>query len=1253
MSNKMDILSQIIAQNTRFLNEISEQRLPGPRTVPLDVIQEPQQLVFLPQSGNPKKDFKQKPISVEEYDEIQRSQQKPPQRKRFPKIVRKVNRDETDLMEQIRMSDYKILPVTPDEYVRQPPSKRQKQKQVEADQQKFSTKTSTQESLLENVKQNTKNDHKLKRVNSIRIVQINVQGALNDKKLPYINNLMTLHNPELLMINEFGIDKDHAVFPKIKSYHCVSFELKSTFSGVAIYAQTAIVDKVSLISTKHDMRMAQICGIQIKNMKLYNVYRSPNMPAAEEVKFVDWIQALDDSNVLIIGDLNLKVSWDDFSSEIPGHKMIANQFLESGFCQYQYGITYMSSGNTLDVTLSNNFETVMSCFTDPIFYSPAIDHVPTITDIILDVDIVEEKEIKLWKKRDKDRYREIVTEELSELMEYLDSKDELDLDEMDSRLADILLNAEDATIPKVTIKPRKIKQGGTNAMSEKTKRLYDIARSHRKAGRFVKANKMLAVVKDSLEKDRKNWQLFHINKLSKDRNHLWKIIKESTVSVGSSGPLQRPDGTLTFCGKEKVKLLSDRYESVLTPKTYPKCNPEEPSGCKPEFTFSRVEFSTKDIEMALKHCNNSNAKDSRGLSMPLFREILDVLSDYLATMFNLSLEEGRLAAIWLLAMVIPIPKGGDLTIPKQWRPVILEQSPLRILEAAFNWKLVNHLEFIGFFHKRQDGFRRGHSTIHNLLEFWNFVVDLMKRKGRCDVIYADTSAAFDRLSHGILLDKLYYDCGVYGQPWFWLRGWTTKRKQFVHWNSESSHQVEVTSSCMQGSCLGTTMWIIYFNEVAECLERWITELEITDCDFFIYADDLKICFYPSPENIWKINILLQRLQKKMDDLHLKFNALKCHVLTLGSIRNLRYDIMMKDEDGILKVLQRTTVERDLGLQVDSDGTFSTHIKKCIGVAKATAKIMNRIFRVADFITKVQIYESHIFSRLAYASEIYGNLDRKTLDEMNKIWIDHFKFCYVPANRYPPLLPEQAIKEKDLLMMFKIYNDKTPLKKEDYFKDSKSEPKTRSQAQKKLVVEKPNRWDSTTLVIRNRDVWNDIPIEIRECNDLERFQAYIRTEILEDTKRFPCQMFRIELMKGDLRRRSKENEKKTRDAIYYSNINKQLGIPSATRPDDFVLHEDFRDDFLKPDLCFKRMSKRASKKLDELTKVAPWMTLCLCDNPMCVQEVKDFEQEQKKELRDFPRVILKDDHIIRQMNNKQLILPLDEDGNEILNNLFYD
>ena len=96
------------------------------------------------------------------------------------------------------------------------------------------------------------------------------------------------------------------------------------------------------------------------------------------------------------------------------------------------------------------------------------------------------------------------------------------------------------------------------------------------------------------------------------------------------------------------------------------------------------------------------------------------------------------------------------------------------------------------------------------------------------------------------------------------------------------------------------------------------------------------------------------------------------------------------------------------------------------------------------------------------------------------------------------------------MLYNIYNEKTPLSKENYFGDAKSEPKTRSQAQRKIIVEKPNRWDSTTLVIRNRVIWNDIPIEIRESEDLKTFQAYIRSNIIEDQNRFPCQELRVQL-----------------------------------------------------------------------------------------------------------------------------------------------
>ena len=98
--------------------------------------------------------------------------------------------------------------------------------------------------------------------------------------------------------------------------------------------------------------------------------------------------------------------------------------------------------------------------------------------------------------------------------------------------------------------------------------------------------------------------------------------------------------------------------------------------------FSDIEFSSGDIYWALKHCNNSTAKDSRGqgLSMPLFREVARIVAPYLAKMFNLSVEECKLALAWLLAMIIPIPKGMDLTIPKQWHPVVLEQTTVSIFK---------------------------------------------------------------------------------------------------------------------------------------------------------------------------------------------------------------------------------------------------------------------------------------------------------------------------------------------------------------------------------------------------------------------------------------------------------------------------------------------------------------------------------------------------------------------------------------------
>ena len=1079
--------------------------------------------------------------------------------------------------------------------------------------------------LLEHIKMLSSNEPHVQNLQSLTIMQMNVR-TLTSEKLPYLKDLLNLHHPEILLLNEIGVNKNTPVFPIIDCYQCVTYDIKAAFSGVAIYVQRAVVPLVRLVTTANKLAMAQIAGIIVSGITIYTVYRSPSMKEHEEELFCDWILSLNKDNTLVIGDLNLHVRWDDYSSKTLGHRRIAEAFLEGGYCQYQYEPTF-DSGRTLDVTLCNSLGIVTSCTTDPYFDAPGkiYDHYPTLTTISVELDVEVKKTIFLRKKRNKDVFYKSVEKGMKTLnAKHLEPGSETSIDEMDSDLANLLLKAEEEATPKMDIDPRKLKFGAQDTMSQKTQEIANYAREMRKKGYYKRAQQVSKQLHKSLQRDRAKWMQARVNKLKKDRNEVWNMVDKAMASTSTNGALQREDGTLTSDPVEKNNILAERYSSVLTPKTYPKCNPNSTVGCDTKEFFGDIEFDPAIIDYALKKSNNSMAKDTRKLSMPLYRESKELIVDYLTKMFNKVIDEERMALIWLVAMTLPIPKGGDLSLAKQWRGIVLEATPVRVWEAAYNLLFVWHLERIDFFHKRQFGFIRKRSTIHNLLEFWNFVIMIMKEYGRCDVIYADTSAAFDKLSHGILLDKLHKECGVWGKAWRALEAWTSNRLQFVYWNGVSSDAFDVTSSCMQGSSLGTTLWNCYFNEVACLLDEWIEELEIVGCDFWIYADDLKICYVPTRENTKKINILLARLQKKMDDLKLKFNGLKFKVLTFGGDRNLKLEVLIKDDEGKIIPIQRTNVERDLGVMIDSDGSFKTQAKKALGVAKATAKILTRACRGVDFVTKVQLWEAHIFARMGYGSEIWWQNTQGFNSEANKIYSDFFKFVVVPPDRYPPLTPQQAMLAKDLRMMFMIKNEMSPLAEDEYFPPQTQEPRTRSQARQQINAEVWNKWQKTHIVTRNREIWNSIPPEIRNTGDLPAFEEYVKKTIIE---KMPCNKIRTDMMDGELRRRAKKAEKIKDKAAYIANINRQLGNPRSIDVNEVLLHGDYKDDFKHPNVCLKTLQRKNRKDLKRLEQIAPWMTLCTCGRAACFKEIQDFEKLHGKPLRDYERVLLRKEKVI--------------------------
>ena len=65
-----------------------------------------------------------------------------------------------------------------------------------------------------------------------------------------------------------------------------------------------------------------------------------------------------------------------------------------------------------------------------------------------------------------------------------------------------------------------------------------------------------------------------------------------------------------------------------------------------------------------------------------------------------------------------------------------------------------------------------------------------------------------------------------------LENWLTLRSQFVQCGKERSMNRTVYRSCIQGSVLGPTMWIIYIQSLLDRLEN--------KCNYYAYADDVTL-----------------------------------------------------------------------------------------------------------------------------------------------------------------------------------------------------------------------------------------------------------------------------------------------------------------------------------------------------------------------------------------------------------------------------
>ena len=83
------------------------------------------------------------------------------------------------------------------------------------------------------------------------------------------------------------------------------------------------------------------------------------------------------------------------------------------------------------------------------------------------------------------------------------------------------------------------------------------------------------------------------------------------------------------------------------------------------------------------------------------------------------MQEKKIPEDWRDADIVPIFKGGSKFLPKNYRPVNLTYSSLKIMEGYMRDELDEHVERNQLLSNSQYGFRRGRSCQTNLIEFMN------------------------------------------------------------------------------------------------------------------------------------------------------------------------------------------------------------------------------------------------------------------------------------------------------------------------------------------------------------------------------------------------------------------------------------------------------------------------------------------------------------------------------------------------------
>ena len=391
-------------------------------------------------------------------------------------------------------------------------------------------------------------------------------------------------------------------------------------------------------------------------------------------------------------------------------------------------------------------------------------------------------------------------------------------------------------------------------------------------------------------------------------------------------------------------------------------------------SINSIYFSPTDSNEVKKIITSLKTKHSSGpdnISSYFLKSITHEVAHPIAIIINKSMESGEVPREMKTAKVIPIYKSKDKEIFSNYRPISLLPTVSKVLEKTIHKRLYHYFDINHLFYDSQYGFRKQHSTIHAVTEFMHHCTEALDTKKLTISVFLDLSKAFDTIDHNILLSKLEH-YGIRGTPLAWFADYLMDRKQFVEFNNEKSDLQDIICGVPQGSVLGPLLFIIYTNDIPNCIKN---------SRAILFADDTTI--YTSGNNIKELyNTMNTELELLTDWFYankLSLNISKTNYMIIGNY-NKTNSITNNLTISNTQISQQPVV-KFLGLFIDESLTWFNHIQHIKAKIASSQYLINSIKHIVTTNELRMLYFTLIYPYLYYGIVLWGTAARSNINKL--------------------------------------------------------------------------------------------------------------------------------------------------------------------------------------------------------------------------------------------------------------------------------